>query len=434
MSVGIISYWPECVEDLIQFAKISKQNCYFSLMILENINKELFDLNISAKTLLRIKDMMIFKCPLIQEFIFIVLTSVANEQTTNEERKLNNQLFNQTLMLTHAWIKFSLNVLKIPLLSQTLINYLNSDNIKYISEIFSECINCSENSKYYSVNEIYDVDAIYEKYDKQEIQSLENLVATIKNFLVNISKSPEENSEENITIINGFANIFQSLSEHFINLLFMKNSFSQILLELLFYFAGHKNRKVSFKFIESISEMREFINRGYKFYNYSDDEKIQFLNYLIKICESVMKNSRLKSLKLDMNSFTKKDSLEIQDLEALQESENPSDEFDDNEDNMSVQEYRKGAEDYFYNIFLIFTHNFTEEGADYFFRWLMGILNGLNLNEDSIASDENRLLIIDVILLVVKSILDSFDVTGISDKYILNFCTHLITSKKDFHK
>jgi hypothetical protein len=430
MSIGIISYWPECIEDLIQFAKISKQNCYFSLMILENINKELFDLNISAKTMLRIKDMMIFKCNLIQEFIFLVLTSVANEQTTPEERKLNNQLFNQTLMLTHAWIKFGLNVLKIPLLSQTLLNYLNSDNIKYISEIFSDSINYSESSKYYSVNEIYDVDAIYEKYDTQEFQSLENLIEMIKNFLVNLNKNnSKEIAEENFIILNGLANIFQSITEHFMNLLFMKNSFSQVLLELFFYFAGHKNRKISFKFIESVNEMREFINRGYKFNNYNNDEKIQFLNYLIKISENVMTNCKLRSLNINVSlSFSKKETLEIEDLEKVQYVENESENFDEDE-NMTVQEYRKGAEDFFYNIFLIFTYNFNEEGAEYFFRWLMGILNELNINSESIAADENRLLIIDVILLVVKSILDTFDVTGINDKFILNFCSCLITSK-----
>jgi hypothetical protein len=424
MSIGIISFWPECVEDLLIFAKISKQNCYFALMILENINKELFDLSISAKTMLRIKDMMIFKSPLIQEFIFLVLTSVANEQASKDELKFNNQLFNQTLMLTHSWIKFGLNVLKIPLLSQTLINYLNEDNIKYISEIFSDSISYSENSKYYSVNEVYDVDSIFAKFDKQEFQSLENLVQMIKNFLMNVSKD----SDEHFTILNGLANIFQSFTENFINLLFMKNPFSQNLLELFFYFSGHKNRKISFKFIESVNEMREFINRGYKFYNYNDEEKIQFLNYLIKISENVMTNCKPKSLKLDIGSFSKKETLEFQDLEKVQIDEE-ADNIQDEEENLSVQEYRKGAEDYFYNIFLIFTHNFHEEGAEYFFRWLMGILNDLNVNEDSIASDENRLIIIHVILLVVKSILDTFDVTGISDKYILNFCSFLITSK-----
>lgn len=235
MVIGLITYWPECMEDIIQFAKISKENCYLATLILENLNKELFDLSISHKTLLRIKDTLIDKKILIQDFIFLILTNVGSRTEQDpEEKNKNIQLFNHTLLLTQAWIKLGLNVLKIPLLSQILLNYINSDNIKYISEIFSDSIAYSNNSKYYSVNEEYDLDQIINRSDKEELQSINNLIEMIKSLLINlglISENLETSTHKNLSIeeyeiLNGIANIFSSITENYIYLIFTKNSFS----------------------------------------------------------------------------------------------------------------------------------------------------------------------------------------------------------------
>ena len=47
MIVGISSYWENCVEDIISFAKISNEKCVLSLIILENLAKEQQDLHLS---------------------------------------------------------------------------------------------------------------------------------------------------------------------------------------------------------------------------------------------------------------------------------------------------------------------------------------------------------------------------------------------------
>ena len=70
---------------------------------------------------------------------------------------------------------------------------------------------------------------------------------------------------------------------------------------MLYFFISHKSKRISFKFFETTNEMREFINRGYKFSNYDDQQKFEFLQYLIKISECVMINSKLKTYNIKVD-------------------------------------------------------------------------------------------------------------------------------------
>ena len=207
MTVGIVTYWPECIEDILNFAKSSPENCLFCIKILENIPKELHELNIPNKIMLRIKDLLQNKKNLIQEFIYLVLTTI------DLNNKINASIFDENLQLLKEWVKLSLNLLKIPILSQTIVNYINSENINIISDIFIESINYSSCSKFYSVNEEYDLEKIYQSYNTEEIQSIINLIEMLKNLLINVRKSDDD-------MLNGISNIFSAITENYINLLF----------------------------------------------------------------------------------------------------------------------------------------------------------------------------------------------------------------------
>jgi hypothetical protein len=47
MIIGRNIYWDNCVEDIINFAKQSNEKCVISLIILENLSKEIQELNLS---------------------------------------------------------------------------------------------------------------------------------------------------------------------------------------------------------------------------------------------------------------------------------------------------------------------------------------------------------------------------------------------------
>ena len=58
MTMGIACFWDNCVEDIITFShsngNINEDNCLTSVTILENINKELNEIAINNKVLLRV--------------------------------------------------------------------------------------------------------------------------------------------------------------------------------------------------------------------------------------------------------------------------------------------------------------------------------------------------------------------------------------------
>lgn len=208
IGIGVITYWPEAIEDALAFARISKENCYISTIILEDIYKEVEEMNISKDAIRRIKNNLSDKKELIQDFVLLVLRTVKS----SEDGTLNKAIFNNALKMTQSWVKSGLNLLKIPLLSQLLIEYIDSDNIDLISNIFCDSIAYSSNSKFASVHEIYNIDEIMDKMDKDEILSLYNLLTFLKQAIANL--------REDIDSLNGLANIFTSITENHVYLFF----------------------------------------------------------------------------------------------------------------------------------------------------------------------------------------------------------------------
>lgn len=49
MLIGIVTYWPDCIENIIEYSTQSNENCYISMLILENLNKELGEINLQIK-------------------------------------------------------------------------------------------------------------------------------------------------------------------------------------------------------------------------------------------------------------------------------------------------------------------------------------------------------------------------------------------------
>ena len=153
--------------------------------------------------MLRINDLLQNKKNLIQEFIYLVLTTI------DLNNKINASIFDENLQLLKEWVKLSLNLLKIP----RRLSTFNSENINIISDIFIKSINYSLCSKFYSVNEEYDLEKIYQSYNAEEIQSIINLIEMLKNLLINVRKSDDD-------MLNGISNIFSAITENYINLLF----------------------------------------------------------------------------------------------------------------------------------------------------------------------------------------------------------------------
>lgn len=464
VAIGISSYWPECIEDIIRYAKISKENCYLGLIILSNVVKELKELQITGKKIMRIKDCLIEKCSLVSEFAFLLLENFC-ATANNFHNQSESKFFNNILDLIQNWLKLNLNILKSTKIMAILFLCFNTDNSELICDIISEAISVSKNAKYYIINSEHDINILLQKIDEIEIQSISLIIDFIDVFVNEnileqtvsldspIRKLFEQyynkginsnnfNSKEklfpNLKLTNGdkalvlsnLVNIMSSIFENFVFLVFTKNSLSGSLFRLFFYFVTHKNRKISAKMFMSFNELKEFINRGYKFRNFDHTEKKEFCDFLIKICENVMSNCKLTDIYI-ANLAAGKNINNVDDIEIFDASEFIYGNVNIDMDNdMQISEYRKQAEEIFYDIFMVFLTNFEEEGVTYFFMFLYNILDQAQINNISgLEYNHPKIYIVEVVLHVINSTINCFEVSENYSKFLIEFTEKIINSQ-----
>ena len=446
ISVGLISFWPESIEDIIKYAKLSRENCYYAVIILQNVFKELNEIKISGKKLLKIKDTLIEKNIIVGEFIFLLLEDNFLNKDANvdgeDKNKLSkkNKFFTNILELMNSWLRLGLNILQSPQVIKYLFLAFNSETAEIISEIFSESISISKSAKLFFTKDNYDLNNLLSFSDPVEIESLGKIIDFIEyylnniifntniepdNFFKQITLREKISKDEKLSIVLNMENIISAILENYTNLIFMKNPLSTKILNLFYMLITKENKKISAKLFMPFNEVKEFINK-YQFNNYDVNEKKEFCDFLLRIMESIMKNSKVSEIFVAALA-EKKLINSVDDLEII----DPKDKLIDNSE-MPSEEYRKQAEEIFYDIFTIFFTNFKDEGVEYFLKFLIdileqtGLLNNmnnnvkiLNLNFNEINENDPRIYIIEVVFLVLNSIVGCFEVAENYVKYLI---------------
>lgn len=111
----------------------------------------------------------------------------------------------------------------------------------------------------------FTIEEILQDFDKDVLSSIESTIKLISTntlkYLSNNNNDGENLIIKNFKVVSKLANILSDFLENFIFILFMKNETSNTVLQLLSFYIILKNKKISRLFFESISEMREFINK-----------------------------------------------------------------------------------------------------------------------------------------------------------------------------
>ena len=120
--------------------------------------------------------------------------------------------------------------------------------------------------------------------------------------------------------------------------------------------------------------------------------------------------------------------LNFSDQRVINQIEDILDEEDECDENeITIFEYRKCCEDFYYNVFLIFGVNFEEEGQKYFFNWLSGLFEGLDIQNESILKNQNDLILVEAIINLIKSIIEAHYTMPCDN--LLGFIRFMIDSK-----
>ena len=408
MLLGLINYWPESINDILKFGKISDIHTFLTIIILSNCNNELEDLNIGLDKKYKIKTLLIEKKEDIKQFINVILIN---------SEKIDGKMYNKTVELAKNFITFELNVLQMPEMTKTILKNINKSNIDLISELFCESLNCALSAKLENNFNDLDINEFISKTNNDEMISLSYLIDTILNYIQNNNNNIDED------IIDGLAKIFASISENFIFYFFIKNENSQKLLNLFYYFISNKKRKISYKLFEGLNQMKNFINTNYKFSNFTDTEKREFSDYLINISFSIMNNAKLRKPKVKNQILVDNNYLNLNEENDI---EKKGEDVIIEENEISINDYRGYVEDVFFDIFEIFAKNFQIEGINYFLNKIsepiINIVNSDVLNDDILVS-------IEIVIFVLKNIIPVFEALKIDTTPLIKFTSFLLHSK-----
>lgn len=438
---GIFYHWPTCIQDLINESS-SNGNLEFIFIVLralgsidliihynnETTKDESYEdsIKISQKEKMQIKDKLIENKNIVIKFLLFVYNNINNFKDENLRKIMISQLFDTT----KCWTNFELNFFKSENISKMIYTIMNTnivENPENFSHMICDTINNSNNSKIYKsiiVDKNFSPEQLsqelFKSIDLEEKKGIDLLLSFILPKLEELKENNNYTNNYHQKLFKEYAKVLASIIENYIYLFFNFNDKrSEIILGWFRYFLKNKKRQISLLFFEGLDEMREFINNFYRFSGLNNQQKIDFVNYLMDIVYGVMENSSYN--KLDQNDMS------LLEQEILCKNSNLSPElpvtlnslsdkkyeylegYDDNED-IDVNQYRLNADSVFYNIFFIIIENFQDPGTSQFLNKILFSLQLNEINEDKYLNDRYSEIKIDVVFFVISSILEIFEI------------------------
>ena len=437
---GIFYNWTTCIDDLIKECtrKGNLEYIYIvlrafgSIDLLIHYNSEILkdedyedSVKISQKEKAQIKEKLIENRKIVIDFLLNIYNNIKNISNENFRKIIVSQLFETT----RCWTNFELNLLTYPNISKMIYTIMNSnilENPEYFSNMIIDTLNRSKNCKIYeriTVKENSTPEMLSEKLYKllnlEEKEGMELLLNFILPKLDELKIKYNKNSLNNYEsqLFKEYAKILSTVIENFIYLFFnFRSKLSETILNWLRYFLKHKKRNISLLFFEGLNEMREFINYYYRFAGLNDEQKIEFVNYLMDIVFGVMENCCYNKLDqkdlslLEKEILCRNTCLNPELPKSLIELNDYKNEFlENNIDDVSVNQYRENAESVFCNIFFILIDNFKDWGTSQFLNKLLSALELDKINEEKNLNNPLTAIKIDVIFFVISSVLEVFE-------------------------
>ena len=419
VSIGCCSYWPNAIDEMISFGKKTIKHTYLVTIIFGNCNNELKELFLPNKYEFIIKNKFIEKK---EEFKNFINTIFVNKD------KIDKKLYNKTVDLAINLTSFEVNILYIPNLVKVILSDINLSNIDSLIKLFRESINYSKSKKIEDEYNDLDISEYDSKISKDELISFSYIIDIIINYVQNHNNNIDED------IAFGLGQIFSSFTENYVYMFFKKDSLSQKIFNLFLYFISHKLRKISQLFFETISIINHFIKVNYKFSNYTEDEKVQFMNYFIEILFNITKNCIFKSITKKQDIQLAEEYITILNTQNNKNAEINNQINEEKEDiideinEISIDDYRIAAEDAFTNIFEIFAVNYGKNGVNYFFTKITeNIIPFLDKQYNEI--NEQNILLVEVVIYIIKSISNSFEDLNLERNSLNQFTLILIKSQ-----
>ena len=324
--IGINGNWVNGINQLIVAAKENNGgdigNVLMASLIISNINDafEKLKQKLSIKNTETISAYIKSFSNDIKEFTNFLITGAFNGP---KEKFVNTPLFKAFIGIVQSFKYFDINIVKIHGFLDFLINCIsfinvNKDLILQICDIFEYAFSDKSNiGLIFEIQNGYTMEYLVEflnnisnHKDFQEIKKCIELIMNVKNYYSNKDINEIKNNSKDIQILFASCNIFSSLCDNFSYIFFLPE-IDVIIQDIFFYFIDLPIYNISEILLNSLTQVMYIIHYGYKFNNFSNNEKndkLQTFNvFLYKIHNSVFQNMKLNSMEeynnLDFNSF-----------------------------------------------------------------------------------------------------------------------------------
>ena len=454
---GVYYHWPTCIKDLInESLKENLKLCYIILRALGSIdyiinyNRGILvgqdyadSVIISQRDKQIIKDKLIDNKDLVIKYLLNINNNIHNFNDENSQQMMIEQLFETT----KCWTNFDLNLLKSINISKMIYKIMKSYNIKNpekFSDMICETIQVSNNCRIYK-NIPVDNNSTPEQLSQQliklidleEKKGLDELLNFLLPELEDLKNKNNFTNDYTQKLLVSYAKILASIIENYIYLFFNFNDKKSLILFGLFsYFLKFKKRRISSLFFEGMDEMREFINHFYKFRGLNETQIVEFINYLMDILFGVMENCSYSKLDQNDLSLLEQEILISNNnnlgpeppisLSSLNENKAEDDEGLNDFEDIDINQYRIDASSVFSSIFFIIFINFGDFGTSKFITKILACLPINEVKEEKNVNNKLFAIKTDVILFVVSSILDIFEVTDNNTPYSSNLIHNVI--------
>ena len=436
---GIFFHWNTYIQDLINECMAQGNIEYIfivlralgSIDLLIHYNNEMTkeesyedSIKISQKEKMQIKDKLVENKNIVINFLLNIYININNFKNEHLKNIIISQLFDTT----KCWANFEINLLKNENISKMIYSIMSAnvvENPENFSNMICDTIKNSNNSKIYK-SMVVDKNVSPEKLSQELFHSIDfeekkGIDLLLSFILPKLEELKESNNLNNYQkkLFREYAKVLASIIENYIYLFFnFSDKRSEIILGWLRYFLKNKKKVISLLFFEGLDEMREFINNFYRFSGLNNQQKIDFVNYLMDIVYGVMENCSYT--KLDQNDISlleqeilcKNNNLSPNapiSLNPLNDNNIDYLDGDDMED-IDVNQYRLNAESVFYNIFFIIIDNFQDPGTSQFLSKILSSLQLNQINEDKYLNDRITEIKIDVVFFVISSVLEIFEI------------------------
>lgn len=410
MNVGIFLNISK-ISDIIEFTKSVDNFELCTLLILGNIPEELN--RIRDVTEVDYQLYYIISEKLKSEIINIknlILDTISKYLTSNPN------IVKYALKVLCLWQEFNLSVIHNEDIGEMLLCSVFPIYSKEVSEVFTISIERHEDSRLYENNSYDNVNELLEQLNSKSLNFICKIINACSKIIGDSINNKDNSNSSNVDrkkMIIGISEIIAVITQNFGFMLFLKNEYAMKLMEMTMMFTLDKSRLITSKFSECFGCMRELICKKYIINDYDNNDLNNLYQFLLKAYKSIFEKCLLKDITIipkikSVNTNPNEQGLTSTEYFYLEE--NIEDDIEISSNEISIGEFRRNAEDFFYNIFFMISEITQNKGQAIFFNELNDTLNTCNSQLQANPNDSENvsicIRIFENVLFVMRSIFD----------------------------